>query len=154
MIRKKYQKHGLTGTSLYSKWEGMLQRTTNPKAPGYRFYGERGIRVCDEWRSDFKEFYNWAIVNGYKDELEIDRRNGNMDYCPDNCRFVTKSENSKNVRRNLNWGIIKMYNGKVRVQVQRDGTIYRLGTYVDVNEARIERDKFVRGERGQDIQAG
>ncbi|NOR27610.1 MAG: hypothetical protein GQ540_03665 [Lutibacter sp.] len=64
----------------------------------YKDYGGKGISICDEWRNDFKCFYDWSIDNGYKEKLCIDRRNNNGNYEPSNCRFVTYSKNNQNRR--------------------------------------------------------
>ena len=93
-----------TTHALYYKWRGMKQRCSNPKMKCYKFYGGKGIKVCDEWMSSFKNFYNWAIENGYKDidgedrdQLQLDRIDSSKDYCPENCRFIPKSENCQRV---------------------------------------------------------
>lgn len=73
-------------------------------------YGGRGITVCEEWRNDFQTFYFWVIKNGYNEGLQIDRMDNNGNYCPENCRFVTASQNSRNTSRSRNIeinGIIK-----------------------------------------------
>lgn len=89
-------KHGLIKTDLYSVLAGMKRRCYNKKEISYKYYGAVGIKVCDEWRNDFMAFYNWAVVNGYKKGLQIDRKNGAGDYEPGNCRWVTSLVNSRN----------------------------------------------------------
>ena len=65
-------------------------------------YGGRGIGMCDEWRNDFSKFYEWAMENGYRDNLTIDRKEVNGNYGPDNCRWATAQEQCNNYRRNIN----------------------------------------------------
>lgn len=81
---------------LYAVFRCMLYRCYNKKSNRYENYGARGIVVCEEWRGNFHSFYNWAMSAGYKQGLEIDRRDVNKDYSPDNCRFVTSLENARN----------------------------------------------------------
>ena len=99
--------HGESRTKLYQKWHSMIWRCTNPKDISYKHYGLRGIRVCHEWESNFLSFKEWALRNGYSDDLEIDRIDVNKDYCPENCRWVTHTENENNKRDNR----IETYNG-------------------------------------------
>lgn len=91
--------HGMSGTRLYRIWAGMKTRCENPSADNYKYYGERGISVCKEWREDFDSFARWALKSGYKDSLTIDRINVNGNYEPKNCRWVTMAEQNKNKRR-------------------------------------------------------
>lgn len=93
-----WSKHGMSDTRLHRVWRGMKQRCNNPNRPEYANYGGRGISVCPEW-DDFAEFARWAEENGYDDELDIDRIDNDGDYSPENCRFVTRSENLRNNRR-------------------------------------------------------
>lgn len=88
-------KHGLRNTRIYYIWHGIKQRCFYEKCPAFKRYGGRGITMCDEWKNDVKCFYEWAIANGYNDTLSIDRIDNNGNYEPNNCRWITKSENSK-----------------------------------------------------------
>ena len=91
--------HGQKGTKLYNTWRGMRNRTRNKSHRQYKDYGGRGIKVCDEWNS-FENFYKWAMENGYKEGLSIDRINNDKDYCPENCKFSTRIEQANNKRNN------------------------------------------------------
>lgn len=94
-------KHGGSGTRLYNIWKHMNQRTNNPNDKNYPDYGGRGIKVCDAWRHDFPTFRDWAISNGYTDDMTIDRIENNNGYEPDNCRWVPFEKQGGN-RRNCN----------------------------------------------------
>lgn len=88
--------HGMTKTRLYSIWISMKDRCYRETVLQYKDYGGRGITVCDEWLNDFQSFYDWAIANGYKENLTIERKNVNGNYCPENCCWITKAEQSRN----------------------------------------------------------
>lgn len=90
-------KHNKWGTRLYNIWNGMKQRCENENDTTYRNYGMREISVCDEWR-DFEPFYDWAMANGYDDNLSIDRIYVNGNYEPSNCRWATREEQDRNKR--------------------------------------------------------
>lgn len=94
-------KHGLHKTRLYRIWSGIKTRCFNENNEAYHLYGGRGISVCNEWRFDFKTFYEWSINNGYGDTLTIDRINFDSDYEPSNCRWVDMKTQSRNKRTNL-----------------------------------------------------
>lgn len=98
MTRRQQSIHGMTNTRLYRVWSGMLARCGIPSASNYRYYGGRGIKVCEEWQNSAK-FFAWAVENGYQDGLEIDRIDTNGDYEPGNCQFITHVLNSQK-RRN------------------------------------------------------
>lgn len=100
-IRKEQlQTHGESNTRLYNTWNAMKARCYNPKNNRYAIYGARGITVCHEWLDDFKAFSNWAYLNGYRDDLTIDRIDNDKGYSPDNCRWVTNKAQSNNKRNN------------------------------------------------------
>jgi hypothetical protein len=95
------ERHGITtGGSPRTLiiWNGMKARCLNSNAISYKNYGGRGIKICDEWLS-FENFHNWAMSNGYADGLEIDRIDNEKGYCPENCRWVSKTFNRKHQRK-------------------------------------------------------
>ena len=65
------KKHGMRNTKIYNVWCGMKSRCYNANNKSYKNYGNRGIKVCEKWKNDFNEFYNWSIYNGYKENLTI-----------------------------------------------------------------------------------
>lgn len=83
-------------TRLYKILEGMKQRCYNPNNSAYKYYGAKGITVCDEWRYSFPSFEEWAFANGYDANLTIDRINKDEGYYPSNCRWVTMKEQNRN----------------------------------------------------------
>lgn len=97
---EKFKKHGLSGTRLYRIWVHIKDRCYNKENDSYINYGARGITVCDEWKNDFESFRDWALENGYSDELSIDRIDVDIGYCPDNCKWSTVYEQSRNKRCN------------------------------------------------------
>lgn len=95
------KKMNLSHSRLYHIWRNMKARCYQKSSPSYKNYGGKGITVCDEWLNDFMPFYNWAMANGYKEELTLDRINVNGNYEPSNCRWATHKEQNNNTTRNV-----------------------------------------------------
>lgn len=85
-------RHGLHEHKLYAIYHAMIQRCINPNAQRWKYYGGKGIKVLWE---DFLTFYEWAMTNGYRENLSIDRVDPEKDYEPSNCRWITVSENTR-----------------------------------------------------------
>ena len=92
--------HGMTKTRLFNIWMSMKQRCYNANKQHYDCYGGRGITVCDEWKHDFQAFHDWAMKNGYSDDLTIDRINHDGNYEPSNCRWSSLKKQANNKRNN------------------------------------------------------
>ena len=109
-------KHGLSNTRLHKIWHSMYCRCYYKSTNQYKNYGGRGIKVCEEWKhmQGFINFYNWAISNGYKETLTLDRIDNNKGYCPSNCRWITPKEQSNNRRNNVYY----TFNGETKTSKQ------------------------------------
>lgn len=113
------------GKELESRWRGILKRTAN----GFPSKSETvsscyaDVVICDEWKEDFYKFYYWAIGNGFKPELYIDRKDGTKGYSPDNCRWITQIENNRNGARS-----------KITAEEARE-ILYLHGTYINLDIA-------------------
>lgn len=93
--RSPHKSHGLSRTRIHNIWKGMKNRCYNKSNHKYKYYGGRGITVCDEWKNNFKAFYEWAMSHGYRDDLTIDRIKNDGNYEPSNCQWLTVQENTK-----------------------------------------------------------
>jgi len=100
LILKSNFRHGYRKHALYTVWLNCKARCYYPKHKSYKNYGGRGITVCTEWRNDSAAFIEWALTNGWKKGLTIDRRNNDGNYTPQNCRFVSRYTQSNNSRNN------------------------------------------------------
>lgn len=101
--------HGMTGSRLLGCYKAMMSRCYREKDIHYNAYGKRGIVVCDEWRNDKNTFIQWALTNGYSDNLTIDRIDVNGIYEPPNCRWIPMSEQYKNKQSNCKKIFLKPY---------------------------------------------
>lgn len=99
--------HGGRHDRLYKVYTNMKNRCYNANSDDFKYYGGRGIRICEEWLHDYSVFRAWALENGYdknapRGECTIDRIDVNGDYAPANCRWVSMSVQTKNRRNVIN----------------------------------------------------
>ena len=124
----------------------MKTRCYNPKSKAYKYYGARGIVMCDEWKNDFKTFYKWCVSHGYQEGLTIERINYDGNYEPSNCKFIPSQEQ----QRNKCTTISITYNGKTKclaewcriLGLNYDRTISRIHNGWSVEEA-FTSDKYL-----------
>lgn len=137
-VHEPMELHGGSHTRLYRIWRGMQNRCYYPSHPRYKLYGKRKIRICAEW-FQFSAFRDWALANGYTDNLSLDRIDNNGNYEPSNCRWVTPKEQARNTSWNLpvelvdpNGGVIGSWGSVAEASeatgTKSDGIYYRIRT--------------------------
>jgi len=144
------QRHGFSYHKLYSVYKNMTQRTSNILHKSFNDYGGRGITVCDEWKSNKKSFFEWAISSGYKEGLTLDRRDNDKGYSPDNCRWVTQTIQTRNTRvihkhntsgyRGVGWHKAR---GMWRAYIKIKGVSKHIGHYKTAIEASEAYNNFI-----------
>lgn len=135
---------------LYHIWYGMKRRCYDKNSGSYKRYGAKGIGVSEEWMDDFDNFLEWSLEHGYKDGLTLDRINSNQDYSPENCRWSTyevqmqtrgKMGNNKTGVTGVSYS---KKEGKYIANIQRNGINKRLGSFLnlaDAKEARVKAEE-------------
>lgn len=133
--------HGFCGSRIYKIYKSIKGRCFNKSNSSYKYYGGRGITICDEWKNDFEEFYIWAMSNGYRDDLTIERINVYGNYEPSNCTWIPLSEQSKNQRLRITnkcgcKGVTYLENmKKYQAIIGKNGKRIYLGRYDDLQDA-------------------
>lgn len=122
-------------TRLYNIYHGIKKRCYKKDEKSFNRYGGKGITMCNEWLNDFQSFYDWAMSNGYADNLTIDRIDNSKGYFPDNCRWVTYKVQNNNTSRNH----LITYNGKTQTMAQ---WAFEMGINYDTLRARINRSHW------------
>lgn len=113
-VAKANTKHSGYKTRLYYIWKSIKERCYNENNKHYKDYGGRDITMCESWKDSFESFRDWAVENGYSDELSIDRIDVDGNYEPSNCRWATEKEQANNKRNNR----LLTYEGKTQTMAQ------------------------------------
>jgi hypothetical protein len=141
MMDERRCSHNKSHHPLYQVFCGMVARCENKNHKSYSYYGARDITICDEWRYDFDAFYEWALDNGWKKGLQIDRIDNYGGYSPENCRVVKPEVNARNrrllLRNNTSGfrGARKTKYGTWEAWITYKRKRYFLGTYASPEEA-------------------
>ena len=121
-------------TKLYRVYHAMIERCYDKKNKEYMCYGGRGITVCGEWKRSYENFYEWAVMNGYKEGLTIDRKDVNKEYSPENCRWADLTTQALNKRISN-----KNTSGHIGVSIKNTG---KYVSYITVGKRRIHLGTF------------
>ena len=154
--KRKGRSHGQSGTRLYNIWCGMKSRVKGTAGGlATKYYAE--VSLCDEWKS-FENFQAWALATGYREPLEIDRKDNTKGYSPDNCRWATRCQQMQNTRVRTQTNKTSKYRGvayvshctrKWRAQGHRNGKPIHLGLFETESEAAAAYDAWASRTYGQ-----
>lgn len=129
-------------TRLYRIWQNVKTRCSNPNCEKYKYYGDKGITICDDWKNNFASFEEWSLKNGYKENLTIDRIDNNKNYEPSNCRWVDWNIQRRNTRKIMSTntsgyrGVIwHKQNKKWRARIYYNNKKHSLGCFDTKEEA-------------------
>jgi hypothetical protein len=150
-VIESHSKHGYSNGKLYNVWRSIKDRCNNIRSKAWKYYGGRGIKVCEEWNQP-EAFIEWAVTNGYKDGLTIDRIDNNKGYEPSNCRWVDMKTQNRNHRQRENKtgfrGVYKSKNGKYTSMIAINQKYRYIGIFDTAEQAaeayqraKEERDK-------------
>ena len=137
------KQHHLCNHPLYTVWDSMKQRCYNPNNDSYPYCGANGIKVNPIWKKSFRAFYNWAMTNGWKSGLQIDRKKNDGNYSPSNCRIVTPRKNILN-KKWIPKGKVSFLGvhiqpntekNKYIAQIKIKGKSIHIGSYLTAEEA-------------------
>lgn len=143
------KKRGMGMIRLYEVWQHMKQRCINSRVVQYSDYGGRGIKVCNEWKDDFVAFRDWALGNGYRDDLTIDRIDVDGDYEPSNCRWVSREIQviNRRIQKSNKSGYegidYEKRLGKWKVRISMDKKREYLGVFDTLEEAINTRNRYI-----------
>lgn len=148
LIAKLNKTHGLTNHRLYYVWDAMINRCHNSSNKAYKDYGARGIIVCKEWH-DVKNFIN-DMYPSYEEGLTLDRKDNNLGYSPENCRWVTRSVQVRNTRRigstntsGYRGVCLKKSRNIFMAYITINNKLIHLGYFKTAIEAAKARDKYI-----------
>ncbi len=132
-MTKTYDTYELLVVKTYRAWKSMIQRCTNPNRDVYKYYGGRGIKVCDRWRYSFQNFYEDVGIS--PNGMELDRINNNGNYEPSNCRWTTPRKNKRNRNSTrLDEATVRA----IRISFARGKTVRDIAEELDMSASHID----------------
>lgn len=141
-------RHGLAYNPLYKHWNQMIHRCNDPKSIGYKNYNEKGITVCDRWL-DVTNFIEDMMPN-YQEGLTLDRKNNDLGYSKDNCRWATRNVQQRNkrvIQRNNKTGYKGVHicskTKKYKARIKVNSKTFCLGSYIEKVDAALAYNRYV-----------